>query len=94
MTIIFGSNESPTGLLKVTNVEKVYITLALKNNKFKYFELDRLPFKCLTPSSNINELLEDGEKFMTIYVVEFIDDDDKPLVLPTKDFLINGITEY
>lgn len=93
MTIVFGSNESPTGLLKVTNVSRVYITLALKNNKFKYFDIeDRLPFNYLTPSSNINELFEDGEKFMTVYIVEFIND-NKPLVLPTEDFLINGITE-
>ena len=29
---------------------------------------------------------------MTAYIVEFIDD-DKSLVLPTEDYLINGITE-
>ena len=92
MTIIFGSNKSPTGILKVTNVSRMYITLALKDNVRKYIDLDRLPFRFLTPSSNINEMFDDGEKWMTVYIVEFIDD-DKSLVLPTEDYLINRITE-
>lgn len=86
MTVLFGSDKSPTGLLKCECVDKVYISVAPKNDKFRYIRFNNLP-GVITPSSNV------GPDNMTVYVVEFTDGTDEPLVLPTEDYLINAVVD-
>lgn len=86
MTVLFGSDKSPSGLLKCQCVDKVYISIAPKNDKFRYIRFDNLPPGVITPSSNV------GDSNMTVYVVEFTNSVE-PIVLPTKDYLINAIVK-
>ncbi len=83
MTVLFGSDKSPTGLLKCQCVDKVYISVAPKSDKFRYIRFYNLS-GVITPSSNV------GNDNMTVYVVEFTNGVE-PLVLPTEDYLINTI---
>lgn len=85
MTVLFGSDKSPTGLLKCECVDKVYISVTPKNDKFRYIRFDNLQ-GVITPSSNV------GPDNMTVYVVEFTNGVE-PLVLPTEDYLINVVVD-
>lgn len=85
MTVLFGSDKSPSGLLKCECVDKVYISIAPKNNKFRYVRFDNLQ-GVITPSSNV------GNDNMIVYVVEFINGAE-PIVLPAKDYLVNAFVE-
>ena len=85
MTVLFGSDKSPSGLLKCECVDKVYISIAPKNNKFQYVRFDNLQ-GVITPSSNV------GNDNMIVYVVEFINGAE-PIVLPAKDYLVNAFVE-
>lgn len=85
MTVLFGSDKSPTGLLKCECVDKVYISVTPKNDKFRYIRFDNLR-GVITPSSNV------GPDNMTVYVVEFTNGVE-PLVLPTEDYLINVVVD-
>ncbi len=85
MTVLFGSDKSPTGLLKCQCVDKVYISVAPKSDKFRYIKFDNLQ-GVITPSSDV------GDDNMTVYVVEFTNGVE-PIVLPAKDYLINAIVK-
>ncbi len=85
MTVLFGSDKSPSGLLKCECVDKVYISIAPKNNKFRYVRFDNLQ-GVITPSSNV------GNDNMIVYVVEFINGAE-PIVLPAEDYLVNTFVE-
>lgn len=84
MKILFGSSTSPSNTLLLKGVKKCYASMAPKDNKYKYIEQEDL-FGIITDTS------PEPIGGMFVYVIEFYD--DKPLVLPMKNFIINSILE-
>ena len=74
--------------LKLELVDKIYLSIAPKEDKFKYVRLDQLQ-GFFTPEFYASEL---SKKYMTIYVVEFYNDHE-PIVLPTDKYTLNAIAK-
>jgi hypothetical protein len=85
MSILFGTSTSPTNVLLLRHVSKIYMSMAPVDNKYKYISLEDL-FGIITDKS------PEPIGGMFVYVVEF-EDDSKPLSLPAKEFIINHITQ-
>ena len=76
MTVLFGTSTSPTNVLRLCHVSKIYISIASVENKNKYIRLEDL-FGIITDKS------PELPNSMFVYVVEF-EDSSKPLSLPVK----------
>jgi len=85
MTVLFGTTTSPTNVLLLRHVSKIYMSIAPVEDKNKYIRLEDL-FGVITDKS---PELPDS---MFVYVMEF-EDDSKPFSLPTKEFIINRIIQ-
>ena len=85
MTVLFGTSTSPTNVLLLHYVSKIYMSMAPVENKNKYIRLEDL-FGVMTDKS------PELPNSMFVYVVEF-EDDSEPLSLPAKEFIINHITQ-
>lgn len=85
MTVLFGTSTSPTNILWLRHVSKIYMSIAPVENKNKYIRLEDL-------SGVITDKSPELPNTMFVYVVEF-EDDSEPLSLPVKEFIINHITQ-
>ena len=85
MTVLFGTSTSPTNVLQLRHVSKIYMSIAPVENKNKYIRLEDL-------SGVITDKSPEIPNSMFVYVVEF-EDDSEPLSLPTKEFIVNCITQ-
>ena len=74
--------------LKLEFVDKIYLSVAPKEDKFRYVRLDQLQ-GFFTPDFYTSEL---SKKYMTVYVVEFYNDHE-PVVLPTDKYTFNAVVK-
>ena len=85
MTVLFGTSTSPTNVLLLRHVSKIYMSIAPVENKNKYIRLEDL-------SGVITDKSPELPNSMFVYVVEF-EDNSEALSLPTKEFIINRIIQ-
>lgn len=83
-----GEVQSVAVPLTLKNVKNVYMSIAPKDDKFKYVRQPILS-GFVTPDFYTSEL---SKTYMTVYVVEY-NDNSEPWVLPTDNVVINAITE-
>jgi hypothetical protein len=88
MFVLFGTEEHNT--IAFRGVERIYISIAPKDDKMKYIKHDRIRDEgiVITPLSKLRE----DENVKCVYVVEFFDKSE-PMILPTDKFIINFINE-
>ena len=88
LELLTGEDKEETGAmpLKLEFVDKIYLSVAPKEDKFKYVRLDQLQ-GFFTPEFYTSEL---SKKYITVYVVEFYNDHE-PIVLPTDKYTFNAI---
>lgn len=85
MTVLFGTSTSPTNVLWLRHVSKLYMSMAPVENKYKYISLEDL-FGVITDKT------PEPTGGMFVYVVEF-EDDSETYSLPVKEFVINRIIQ-
>ena len=85
-----GEDKEETGAipLKLEFVDKIYLSIAPKEDKYRYVKLDQLQ-GFFTPDFYTSKL---SKKYMTVYVVEFYNDHE-PIVLPTVKYTFNAIVK-
>ena len=88
--LLTGKDEEETGAIpvKLEFVDKIYLSIAPKEDKYKYVRLDQLQ-GFFTPEFYTSEL---SKKYMTVYVAEFYNDHE-PIVLPTDKYILNAIVK-
>lgn len=92
MFVLFGTDNPEQNTVAFRGVERIYMSIAPKEDKSKHVKFERL--RCggivITPLSKLRED-EDGN-VKHVYVVEFFDKSE-PIILPTDKFVLNFVNE-
>ena len=90
MFVLFGTDNPEQNTVAFRGVERIYMTIASKEDKTKYVKYDRIRGSgiVITPLSKLRE----DENSKHVYVVEFFDKSE-PMILPTDKFVLNFVNE-
>lgn len=92
MIALFGTDNPEQNTVAFRGVERIYMSIASKEDKSKHVKFERL--HCggiiITPLSKLREDKDGNVKH--VYVVEFFDKSE-PVILSTDKFVLNFVNE-